>query len=222
MCFNLPGCELAAVQSRWVRARGKRVYHFTRGCFNGLFWLWIFQSCEKADTKTMTKFHSLYTPFASVWRPSDRWSSSSWILHDAENTRWGSAMWYMDVFSPELKNVHQFRYCCQSRKVCSSFRSMFFWTDGECDFGSPNDSLLLDDKFFTCISSACRIHALRHVSQISTSLYIYICIYIYIWHLSLSLSIYICILSWGQQSEVPTYGRGSSSTMPSCMSTAII
>ena len=57
-------------------------------------------------------------------------------------------------FSPELKNVHQFRYCCQSRKVCSSFRSMFFWTDGECDFGSPNDSLLLDDKFFTCISSA--------------------------------------------------------------------
>ena len=98
MCFNLPGCELAAVQSRWVRARGKRVYHFTRGCFNGLFWLWIFQSCEKADIKTMTKFHSLYIPFASVWRPSDRWSSSSWILHDAENTRWGSAMWYMDVF----------------------------------------------------------------------------------------------------------------------------
>ena len=98
MRFNLPGCELAAVQSRWVRARGKRVYHFTRGCFNGLFWLWIFQSCEKADIKTMTKFHSLYIPFASVWRPSDRWSSSSWILHDAENTRWGSAMWYMDVF----------------------------------------------------------------------------------------------------------------------------
>ena len=129
-------------------------------------------------------------------------------------------------FSPELKNVHQFRYCCQSRKVCSSFRSMFFLTDGECDFGSPNDSLLLDDKFFTCISSACRIHALRHVSQISTSLHIYICIYIYIFDIFLSLSlyiyIYICILSWGQQSEVPTYGRGSSSTMPSCMSTAII
>ena len=77
MRFNLPGCELAAVQSRWVRARGKKVYHFTRGCFNGLFWLWIFQSCEKADIKTMTKFHSLYIPFASVWRPSDRWSSSS-------------------------------------------------------------------------------------------------------------------------------------------------
>ena len=94
-------------------------------------------------------------------------------------------------FSPELKNVHQFRYCCQSRKVCSSFRSMFFLTDGECDFGSPIDSLLLDDKFFTCISSACRIHALRHVSQISTSLYIYMYIYIYFWHLSLSLSIYI-------------------------------
>ena len=122
-------------------------------------------------------------------------------------------------FSPELKNVHQFRYCCQSRKVCSSFRSMFFLTDGECDFGSPNDSLLLDDKFFTCISSACRIHALRHVSQISTSLSLYIYIltslYIYIY-------IYMCILSWGQQSKVPTYGRGSSSTMPSCMSTAII
>ena len=123
-------------------------------------------------------------------------------------------------FSPELKNVHQFRYCCQSRKVCSSFRSMFFLTDGECDFGSPNDSLLLDDKFFTCISSATAESMHCDTCLRYQHLYIYICIYIYL--TSLSLYIYICILSWGQQSEVPTYGRGSSSTMPSCMSTAII
>ena len=98
-------------------------------------------------------------------------------------------------FSPELKNVHQFRYCCQSRKVCSSFRSMFFLTDGECDFGSPNDSLLLDDKFFTCISSA------TAESMDCDTCLRYQHLYIYIYLTSFSLSLYIYVYFHGDSSQ---------------------
>ena len=90
--FKLRGSELAAVQSRWVHARGKKVYHFndsvysieTRHVVASIYFAGFgsFNQSEKTNIETMTNFP--VSPFPNLcyvfWPlhggPCDRWSSS--------------------------------------------------------------------------------------------------------------------------------------------------
>lgn len=64
--FKLRGSELAAVQSRWVHARGKKVYHFndsvysieTRHAVASIYFAGFgsFNQSEKTNIETMTNF----------------------------------------------------------------------------------------------------------------------------------------------------------------------